>query len=363
MLSGGSASNPNESLIGGNSQPNNSTQEREEHSYKNEKSCGEDDEREGERSARLIARAPGVSTPNRSTLLSAVAIINRGKAPAAQVEVREISVTGAKRTSAAPVSLGRIGENELGFVDADFSGGPFEPGKVYPLLLAGTYSVGGEKGRRCEFRLTVPLRVPPSAPGSAPAKTVKIEPKKVSGGNYPPQKPKFDIEVNRSEWTVPRGPFVAVKRTPTSTGTKKAPIGDPPAINFVSNESLNVGGSSDCGTQRQRQRRRNVFASANWLAAFSTQCRNRLYAAESHHYLPQVSAVGLLLRPDRAVCAKHQPFHLAPAGQRGAPGGRQSHRGEEQQRHRLDLLGPAADFSAPTALTILTWLWATSICT
>jgi len=270
MLSEGPASNPNESLIGGNSQSNNFTQERDEHSYKNEKSCGEEDEREGERSARLIARAPGVSTTNRSTLLSAVAIINRGKAPAVQVEVREISIAGGKRTSAVPVNLGRIGENESGFVDADFSGGPFEPGKVYPLLLAGTYAVGDEKGRRCEFRFTVPLRVPPPAPGSAPARTVKIEPKKVSGGNYPPQKPKFDNEVNRSEWTVPRGPFVPVKRTPTSTGTEKAPIGDPPAINFVSNDSLNVGGSSVAEPSGSANGGGIIFASANWLAAFSS---------------------------------------------------------------------------------------------
>src|SRR5215469_26380 len=92
MLSGGASSESTGAMIAGNPTPNNFIQEREDHSYKNEKSCGEEDEREGERSARLIARAPGVSTPNRSTLLSAVAIINRGKSPAEQVEVREISV-------------------------------------------------------------------------------------------------------------------------------------------------------------------------------------------------------------------------------------------------------------------------------
>lgn len=269
-LSGAPASNPNESLFGGNAQSNNFTQDRDEHTYRNEKPCEEEDEREGERSARLIARAPGVSTPNRSTLLSAVAIINRGKAPAVEVEVREISIAGGKRTSAVPINLGRIGESESGFVDADFSGGPFQPGKVYPLLLAGTYAIREEKGRRCEFRFTVPLRVPPSAPGSAPARTVKIEPKKVSGGKYPPQKPEFDNEVNRSEWTVPRGPLVPVKRTPTSTGTEKAPIGDPPAINFVSNDSLNLSGNTISEPSGSANSGGTVFASANAFAAFST---------------------------------------------------------------------------------------------
>ena len=270
MLSSGATSESNGVLIPGNSTPNNFAQEREDHSYKNEKSCGEEDEREGERSARLIARAPGVSTPNRSTLLSAVAIINRGKSPAEQVEVREVTVARGKRTSAAPVNLGRIAENESAFTEADFSGGPFAPGRVYPLLLAGTYSVGGEKGRRCEFRFTVPLRVPPAAPGRASAKSVKIEPKKASGGKYPPFEPKFDNEVNRSEWTVPRGPFVPGKRTPTSTGTEKAPIGDPPAINFVSNDSLNVGGSSIAEPSGSANGGGIVFSSANALAAFST---------------------------------------------------------------------------------------------
>src|SRR5207248_10237466 len=86
--------------------------------------------------------------------------------------------------------------------------------------------------------------------------------------------PKFDSEVNRSEWTVPKGPFVPGKPTPTSTGTEKAPIGDPPAINFVSNDSLGVGGGSIAEPSGSANGGGIIFVSANWLAAYSTNGGN-----------------------------------------------------------------------------------------
>jgi hypothetical protein len=249
--------------------------EQEASNYRNEKPCGEQDAKDGEGFAVLVARAPGISVPNRSTLLSAVAIVNHGKSPADQVEVRSMSLVGGKLTSALPANLGNIAVNRSAFVNADFAGGPFVAGKVYVLVLAGTYSLGEANRRRCEFRFSVNLRVPPMAPGQARLRTIKVGGKKVKGAPYPAFRPKFDNEVDRSEWTVPRGPLVAGKPTPTATGTEKAQIGDPPAINFVSNDSLGVNGASGIAEPSGSINAGGiVFTSANWLAAYSTNGGN-----------------------------------------------------------------------------------------
>ncbi len=237
--------------------------------FRNERPCGEQDTKAGEGFAVLVARAPGISVPKRSTLLSAVAIVNLGKVLAEQVEVSSISLPGAKVTSKVPLNLGNIASRDSAFVEAEFSGGPFTPGKVYVLGLAGTYSMGDSK-RRCEFKFSVNLRVPPQGPGSARLKTVKVIAKKVEGARYPAYPPNFGEEVNRSEWTVPRGPLVAGKRTATSTGVEKAQIGDPPAITFVSNDSLGVSGASGVAEPSGSINAGGiVFSSANWLAAYS----------------------------------------------------------------------------------------------
>ena len=276
--SSAAGSDSNESLIAGNSQTNSGDKEKDEqeerNSSKNETPCGDRDDKDREHSALLLARAPGISVPERATLLSAVSIVNRGKLAAERVEVTSIRLAGAKLTTSLPVNLGTIAEDGSAFLDADFSGGPFNPGKVYALLIEGTYSMEAEKKRLCPFKFTVDLRVPPAAPASAPLRTTKVEAKTVKGAPYPPQRPKFDSEVNRSEWTVPRGPFVPGKPTPTSTGTEKAPIGDPPAINFVSNNSLGVGGGSIAEPSGSANGGGIVFVSANWLAAYSTNGGN-----------------------------------------------------------------------------------------
>src|SRR5262249_14433505 len=49
-------------------------------------------------------------------------------------------------------------------------------------------------------------------------------------------------EENGSRWTVPNGTFQAGTPTPTTTGTQKAPIGDPPGVAFFANNSLGLAG-------------------------------------------------------------------------------------------------------------------------
>jgi hypothetical protein len=239
--------------------------------FRNEKPCGEQNAKGGEGFAVLVARAPGVSVPKGSTLLSAVSIMNIGKLPAEQVEVRSIALKGARLTSKGLVNLGNIASRNTAFVEADFAGGPFLPGKVYVVGLAGTYSMGEGSKQRCEFQFSVNMRVPPRSPGSAHVKAIKVAPQKVEGGRYPTYPPKFDDEVNRSEWTVPKGPLVAGKRTASSTDVEKAEIGDPPAIVFVRNDSLGVKGASGVAEPSGSINAGGiVFSSANWLAAYST---------------------------------------------------------------------------------------------
>jgi len=245
--------------------------EQEEANKRDEQRCEDQDEKEAERAAHLVARAPGVSVPDAKTFLSAVAIVNEGKSTAENVEVISIRMAGGSLTTSVPVALGTIPADGTAFLGSDFSGGPFKPRGLYNLILEGRYSVGGEKKRPCSFRFTVPLRVPPAAPGSGRLKTISVEPHKVAGGKYPPRPPKFEREVNRSEWTVPKGPFVAGKSTPTPTGTEKAPDGDPPAINFVANQSLNVTGANTIAEPSGSINATGIiFSSANSLAAYST---------------------------------------------------------------------------------------------
>jgi hypothetical protein len=236
----------------------------------NEQRCEDQEEKEGERAGHLIARAPGVSVPDEKTLLSAIAIVNQGKSAAENVEVTSIRMAGGSLTTSLPVALGTIPVDGSAFLESDFSGGPFKPRELYNLILEGRYSVGEEKKRPCSFRFTVALRVPPAAPGSGRLKTISVKPNKAAGGKYPPRPPKFDREVNRSEWTVPKGPFVAGKPIPKPTAVEKAPVGDPPAIDFVANQSLNVGAGTIAEPSGSANAAGIIFSSANWLAAYST---------------------------------------------------------------------------------------------
>lgn len=240
---------------------------------KDEQPCLDRDDKGGEHSARLHAQAPGVSLPHPGTLLTAVTIVNRGKESAEDVEVISIELAGGKLTSSLPAKLGTIKEKSSAFLDADFDG-PFKPRQAHLLLLRGTYFVGHEKRRRCTFQFELPLRLPPEAPGSAELKTIQAEPLKVSGAPFPARPPKFDSEVNQSEWTVPKGPFIAAKPTPTHTGTERAQIGDPPSVDFVANDSLGVGGSSVAEPSGGLNSGGVIFSSANWLAAYSTNGGN-----------------------------------------------------------------------------------------
>src|SRR5215472_4895258 len=256
--------------------------DRDDHGHKRqeEKRC-EDRDRDGRRhdrdddrdcdcrssgAGKLTAQAPGASLQNPSTLLSAFTIANLGKVARKNVKITSLTVPGGSLTiPSLPLSLGTLGPKSSKSLDADFSGGPFADNTGIPLTVRGTFSVGHET--RC-FKLKVQLPVPPAGPGSAPVNTTNAPPNTVKGAPFPHQPPAFDGDENTANWTVPTGPFKPAIPTATTTFPQKAPIGDPPAIDFVVNNDWGIGqsataepsGASGGGV---------VFVSSNWFAAFS----------------------------------------------------------------------------------------------
>jgi len=220
----------------------------------------------------------GVSVPDPTTLLSAVPIVNTGTTAAQDVQATAIALRDGTLTVPAslPFDLGTIPAGRATVLDADFYGGPFIPGgNPYPFAVTGTYAVAG--ATYC-FTLTTDLLVPPAAPGSKPLGTVQVPSQSVTGGNFPPQLPTFDEEVNAPGWTVPTAP--PVLGTPTPTGTIAVPDPGDPTVIFQVNSGLGFtsagqGCSADanavCAEPSGGVTGGGViFATANWRAAYST---------------------------------------------------------------------------------------------
>jgi hypothetical protein len=104
-------------------------------------------------------------------------------------------------------------------------------GQEYKLEVHGTYRAQDKDQRdgkssnddRHEFRVSDEIKLPPVSPSSAQLKSSKVESPHVSSGHYPHTAPNFDEEENGSRGTVPTGPFVAGKPTPTGTSAEKQP--------------------------------------------------------------------------------------------------------------------------------------------
>jgi hypothetical protein len=226
----------------------------------------------------LALKAPGVSLENPNLLLSAFLIANTGHRTKKDVKITSITLPGGtlKVPASLPDDLGTLESQASARVDADFFGGPFLPSTSYPLTIKGTYSV--EHETHC-FKLKATLTVPPAAPGSAPLKTTTVGSNTITGAPFPPQPPSFDADVNTAGWTVPTGPFVPGVPTATVTSPQKAPLGDPPAIDFLVNNSLGltsgsfVNGQALNGGPLEPSGSASgggvVFATANLTAAFS----------------------------------------------------------------------------------------------
>ncbi len=220
----------------------------------------------------LSAGAWGATLLEPRTLLIAFPIKNTGLVAAEDVQVTSIIVSGGVIASPTlPVNLGTIPPDGQAVLDADATGA-FTPLGSYGLTVEGTYNAGAATS--C-FKLDIPLRIPPEAPGSARLKSGTVAALSVSGAPFPPEPPAFDREPNEERgWTVPITPFVPGARTPTATGTQAPPLEavGPQAgasILFDGNYPLGFGagtvaepsGASGGGV---------IFMTVNSFAAYST---------------------------------------------------------------------------------------------
>ena len=217
---------------------------------------------------RFAILAPGASLQNPALLLSAFSLANIGNETRKDLTVTSITVPSGTLIvpGPLPVLFGTLTPGNAVVINADFSGGPFLFATSYQIVVRGTFKV--DRKLRC-FRVTADLRIPPASPGSAPLNMTSAASATVSGAPFPHKEPDFDNDVNAAGWTVPTAPFVPGTPTMFSTMMQKAPIGDPPEVDFLANNDWGIGqsgtaepsGASGGGV---------VFVSSNWFAAYST---------------------------------------------------------------------------------------------
>ena len=230
----------------------------------------------------LSAAAPGVTLLDPTTLLSALSILNTGTAAAENVQVTSIALTGGVLAAPAlPFALGTIPAGGSAVLDATFSGA-FVPLGQYTLTVQGTFEIG--TSTYC-FTLSSGLVVPPAAPGSGILGSVMVAPQQVTGAPFPHQPRDPNRVVNGSRWTIPTAPFVPGVPTPTSTSVQMSPepmggggfaaLAGP--IVFLENNGLDLTSGPFNGTASTVAEPTGansaggvVFATANWIAAYST---------------------------------------------------------------------------------------------
>lgn len=222
----------------------------------------------------LTLSAPGIAWEQPETLRVAARLQNPGREAATDVQIASLRLASAALLTPVPMTVGEIGAEQSAIVQASFKSGPLSPGQEYQLTIDGSYRTAGAAERQ-RFATTVTVVVPRTAPGSAPVRVVIVRPNKVTGAPYRPQSPRGFKEANQSRWTVPTGPFVPGERTQSSTGTQKAPMGDPPAIVFEVNNGIGItNGSSIAEPSGGATGGDIVFVTSNWFAAYSTDGGN-----------------------------------------------------------------------------------------
>lgn len=258
--------------------------------------------------ADLVAGGPGVSLVD-TTLLSALPIFNIGTAAAENVQLTAITLDEGTLIlpTFLPFALGTIPAGDSAVLDTNFVDS-FVALETYLLDLEGTYEVGD--ATYC-FDLSSELTVPPDAPGFGTLTEVTVGSAQVSGAPYPsqPREPGSLDFVNGSRWTVPIGPFVPVVPTPTSTATQPVPgsarartldgelDNGPGPIVFLENNPLNMtsgpfnGTASTVAEPSGSSSGDVIFATANWVAAVSTDGGNNFTQLDPTTIFP-ADAVG-----------------------------------------------------------------------
>ncbi len=185
----------------------------------------------------LVLGPAGVANPQPNVLSVAAPLANVSKHEVTRVKVTRVELGRAPLQTSLPILVGVIPAGGNVVVQAQFDSGRLMSGKTYEFELHGTYrsrdrdddDEHGDHKRRGrdddddehKFKVHTLVIVPPPPEGSGVLGTVQVPPQKVTGGNYPPQPPQQDPDVNSGGPTVPTNPEVL--GAPTPSGTQVAP--------------------------------------------------------------------------------------------------------------------------------------------
>jgi hypothetical protein len=231
----------------------------------------------------LVIGVAGVASPQPGTLTVAAPLTNRTDVTVTDVKVDHLELASAALRTSLPIDLHTIPGHSTVVVQADFDSSSLTSGNQYDLVVEGTYRAQREnkkEGPLEHFKLHTPLPVPPASPGSHTLGTTPgIPSNKTNGAPYPHQPPRMDNDTNQSAPVVPTTKLVPGTPTPTGTQPQKAPIGDPPAINFEANNPVGINGAgrgcsgdslAACAEPSGASGGGVILITANWSIAYST---------------------------------------------------------------------------------------------
>lgn len=231
----------------------------------------------------LVIGTAGVATPAAETLTVAAPLTNRSDVTITDIKVDHVQLASAALKTALPISLATMPGHATEMVQADFDTTSLTTGAPYEFVVEGTYRAHRENkkdGPEEHFKLHTAVAMPSASPGSHTLGTTPgIPSNKTNGAPYPHQQPKMDDDTNKAAPVVPTTTFVPGTPTPTGTQPQKAPLGDPPAINFEANKAVGINGagqgcsgdsSAACAEPSGASGGGVILISANWSIAYST---------------------------------------------------------------------------------------------
>lgn len=215
------------------------------------------------------------------TLSVAAPLTNLSDQTMTDVTIARVRLGKAPLSTSLPIRVDDLAARSGAIVQADFIAKGLTPGKSYAFVVEGSYRMAqGKRSQRLHrFKLTTPVAMPSLAVrGSGELHAAKIPARHAKGGRYPPQRPRMGKE-NLAAPPVPDTPSEPAKPTPTQTGLKPAPAGDPPSVTFDANDAVGftgagIGCSGDavaaCAEPSGASGNGVIFVSANWNVAYST---------------------------------------------------------------------------------------------
>ena len=231
----------------------------------------------------LVIGTAGVAIPAPSALTVAAPLTNRSDVTITDVKVNHVQLASAVLRTPLPISLPMMPGHATQLVQADFDSSSLTGGTQYDFVVEGTYRAHRDNkkdGAEEHFKLQTPVSMPVASPGSHTLGTTPGVPSnKTNGAPYPHQPPKMDNDTNKAAPVVPTTTFVPGTPTPTGTQPQKAPLGDPPAINFEANKPVGINGAGQgcsgdsqaaCAEPSGASGGGVILVSANWSLAYST---------------------------------------------------------------------------------------------